>query len=244
MSVRIYTGLGDDGDTVSIVTGDIDELVAKSVEKYTCFPVGNPNDGTVVTPVAEISGLVLSPSDDFEKVFKYENALEVDEGAEQINDIICSRGLPIIKESAEEYIFKADEEDGETEERTVFAPVLEPNDGENGAPLDPDKQDEIYSEEAIRKTAHYWMEHGGVIGLMHRLNISPHISILETYLAPVSFVFESDGKKYKVRKGTWLLRVRVNSDELWKSIKDGEYGAFSVGGSAIKRKEEISKDGR
>jgi len=242
--VRIYRGIDGDGDTVAVVAGDVDGLITDIAEAYTGVTIGQPALGTVITPVAKIAGIALDPVDDDGRVMKYDEAVVLDEEAERINDMICKLGLPIIHESAEEYTYKADDDEEEIEERTVFAPVLEPNDGEDGAPLDPDKQDEIYSAEAIRKTAHYWMENGGVIGLMHRFDVSKHVSVLESYLAPVDFTFKcDDGRKYKVRKGTWLLRVRINNDEMWKAIKKGELGAFSVGGTAIKRTEEISEDG-
>ncbi len=243
--VRIYRGINEGGESVAVIAGDPDGLLQKAVERFTGNSFGRPVVDSAMTPVAKVSGVILEPLDDDERMLKYSEAVMLDEESERINDMICSIGLPIISESVEEYIYKAvDEEEDDVEEHTVFAPVLEPNDGKDGSPLDPDKQNEIYSKEAIRKTAHYWMENGGVVGLMHRFDVSKHVTILESYLSPVDFNFKcDDGKTYKVRKGTWLLRVRINNDEMWKSIKKGELGAFSVGGSAIKRTEEISKNG-
>lgn len=239
-SVKIYRGIGEDGANLSVVTGDLEDLVIKAVEKYTGDEVGCPEIGSHMTKIAEVTGVIMSPVDD-DRTSRYEEAVELDEEAERINDVIAQRGLRLITESAEERIEKADD-DEEVEERIVFAPVLEPNDGSEGAPLNPDKQNEIYSAEAIRKTAHYWAENGGVVGLMHRLDVSPEVSMLETYLAPVDFTFENDGNTYEVRKGTWLLCLRIHNDEMWESIKKGELGAFSVGGLAIKREEEIEEE--
>lgn len=240
-SVKIYRGIDEDGGNVSLVTGDFEELIIKAVEQFTGDEVVEPEIGTNLTQIAEIAGVIVSPVDD-DHMLKYEEALDLDEKAEEINELITTGGLRLITESAEERLVKADddEEEEEIEERIVFAPVLEPNDGKDGAPLKPDTQDEIYSAEAIRKTAHYWAEHGGVVGLMHRLNVSPHVSVLETYLAPVDFTFEEGTTKYNVRKGTWLLCLRINNDEMWESIKKGELGAFSVGGTALKREEEVA----
>ncbi|MCP4568947.1 MAG: hypothetical protein GY841_15335 [FCB group bacterium] len=240
--VRIYRGINGDGKSVAVVAGNPEGLLREAVEKFAGVPYGHPETGTAITPIAELTGIILDPTED-DRVLKYEEAILVDEEAERINDMICDLGLPIIRESAEEYIYKAEDNEDEVEERIVFAPVLEPNDGDDGTPLDPDKQKEIYSTEAVRKTAHYWMENGGVIGLMHRFDVSQDVTILETYIAPVNFTFEYDGSKYKVRKGVWLLMVRVNNDEMWKAIKEGKLGAFSVGGSAIKRKEKVLKNG-
>jgi hypothetical protein len=37
-----------------------------------------------------------------------------------------------------------------------------------------------------------------------------------------------------IRRGTWLLAVRVVDDELWQQIKAGELTGFSIGGSALR----------
>jgi len=52
--------------------------------------------------------------------------------------------------------------------------------------------------------------------------------VLESYLAPTDF---SVGE-LAVKKGTWLLAVRVLSDELWERVKSGDLTGFSIGGSA------------
>jgi hypothetical protein len=33
-----------------------------------------------------------------------------------------------------------------------------------------------------------------------------------------------------VKKGTWLLAVHVDDDELWKQVRDGSLAGFSIGG--------------
>lgn len=237
--VRVYRGIDSDGDSVAVISGDPDGLIRDAVEKFAGVDIGHPEVGTVITPIAELSGIVVEPIDD-DRTMKYDEAILVDEEVERINDMICDRGLPIITELVREYYYKADDDDEEEiEERTVLAPVLEPNDGKGGAPLAPDKQEEIYSAETIRKTAHYWMENGGVVGLMHRFDVSKETAILETYIAPIDFAFENGKTKYKVRKGTWLLLMKILDDDMWKKIKDGKLGAYSVGGSALKRKELV-----
>ena len=52
--------------------------------------------------------------------------------------------------------------------------------------------------------------------------------MLESYLAPTDFTIG----ELAVRKGTWLLAVRVLSDELWERVKSGDLTGFSIGGSA------------
>jgi DNA adenine methylase len=63
---------------------------------------------------------------------------------------------------------------------------------------------------------------------MHRVLVNDQVKVLECYLAPVDFELAG----VSVRKGTWLLGVRVLSDELWAQVKDGGLTGFSIGGSA------------
>lgn len=129
-------------------------------------------------------------------------------------------------------IFKAEDEDDE-EERIVFGEVLVPDEF--------DSEEDIYSAEEIRKAAHFWMENYGSIGLMHETLIDNQVSILESFLAPVMFtITKSDGTKRKIKKGTWLLKVRINDDDLWEQAKDEELTGFSIGGVA--QVEDLTDD--
>ena len=109
----------------------------------------------------------------------------------------------------------------EEDERTALGIVLEPE--------VVDSQNDIYSEAEIRKTAFMFMERYQNFGLMHK-QMRKDILPLESYLAPVDF--EIDGQK--VKKGTWLLRVRVLDDGIWSGVKSGKFTGFSIGGDAIR----------
>src|SRR5690606_133321 len=106
------------------------------------------------------------------------------------------------------------------DERFVLGIVLEPE--------VVDAQGDIYSAEEIRAAAHRFMEDFGGLGLMHRLRMNGQVKVLESYLAPTDFTIG----ELAVRKGTWLLAVRVLSDELWERVKSGDLTGFSIGGSA------------
>jgi site-specific DNA-adenine methylase len=108
------------------------------------------------------------------------------------------------------------------EERYVLGVVLEPE--------TVDAQSDIYSAAEVRDAAHGFMQEYRNVGLMHQGFINDQVKILESYVAPVSF--QIDGAD--VRKGTWLLAVRVIADELWAAIKAGELTGLSIGGSAAR----------
>lgn len=116
------------------------------------------------------------------------------------------------------------------EQRTVLGVVLEPETF--------DSQNDIYSEEEIQKTAFRFMEHYQQFGLMHE-QIVRTVRPLESYLAPVDFEIEEQ----KVKKGTWLMRVRVVDPDLWAAVKSGKLTGFSIGGSAIRKPVESGVSG-
>jgi site-specific DNA-adenine methylase len=116
---------------------------------------------------------------------------------------------------------------------TQLVKGLDPNDERYvlGIVLEPevvDAQGDIYSTEEIRAAAHRFMEEFGGLGLMHRLRVNDQVKVLESYLAPTDFTVG----ELTVRKGTWMLAVRVLSDELWDRVKSGDLTGFSIGGSA------------
>lgn len=135
-------------------------------------------------------------------------------------------------------VHKADGPEADPEEHFVLSLVLEPNDGTDGAPMKPDTQGDIYSASEIRQTAHGWMEKGGKVDLGHdwRALGKSQVRVVESYLAPVTF--ELNG--YTVQKGSWLLGLRVLDDGLWQGIKSGKIGAYSVGGSAVRKPVEAA----
>jgi DNA adenine methylase len=70
---------------------------------------------------------------------------------------------------------------------------------------------------------------------MHRLRVNGQVKVLESYLVPTDFTIG----ELAVRKGTWLLAVRVLSDELWERVKSGDLTGFSIGGSARRVPEAV-----
>jgi hypothetical protein len=227
--LKLYRGLDADGKSVVFLDGDNDELLTKSAENFTGDSVGDPAVGTIAECIGEVSDISIKPV--------FEVATHIVEGLakaddddiscaiQELNKSIAKRGINILSGTAQEKLFKSSDED-DAEERTVYSVVLEPNDGENGAPLEPDTQGDVYGADVIEKTAHGWMRKGGQIGLMHELGISEKVAVLETYIAPVEF--ELSG--HEIRKGSWLLKTEVIDDVLWKAVKNETLGAYSVGG--------------
>lgn len=115
------------------------------------------------------------------------------------------------------------------DERIVMGIVLEPD--------VVDAQQDVISAQEIRDTAFLFMEDFRQIGFMHRQLITDQVKILESYIAPVDFSMGSE----KVRKGTWIITLRVLANALWKQIKSGELTGFSIGGTGVRRPRQQTR---
>lgn len=136
---------------------------------------------------------------------------------DKLADLPFTRPLPLLKSDALQY---------------VLGIVLEPNDGKDGAPLAPDAQSDVYSEDEVRKAAWLFMRKYQGLGLMHEREATKReMEIVESFVAPVEFVLNGQ----TIRKGTWLLGAKIHSPDLWKKIKRGEIGAWSIDGEAVRQ---------
>ena len=152
--------------------------------------------------------------------YKLVNKAQLDPWLEDWGPDALDKTIPLIK--------GLDPED----ERYVLGVVL--------APEEVDAQGDIYSVEEIRRSAHRFMEDFGGLGLMHRLRVNDQVKVLENYLAPSALEFG----EVAVAKGTWLLGVRILSDELWGQIKSGALTGFSIGGSARRVREAAETEAK
>ena len=110
------------------------------------------------------------------------------------------------------------ETDGD--EHIVFGIVLEPD--------VVDAQKDVYSAAEVRDAAHRYMAEFQNRGLMHKELVNSQVDLLESYLAPAAFSIGDQA----VKKGTWLMAMRVKDAKLWGDCKKGNLTGFSIGGSA------------
>jgi len=113
--------------------------------------------------------------------------------------------------------------EAEAEERTVLGVVLEPD--------VTDSQGDTYDVRTIKETAHLWLTDYRNIGLQHKALVNRHVKVVESYIAPIDMVIEGTS----VKAGTWLIKVRIEDDELWAQVKSGELTGFSIAGFATRK---------
>lgn len=126
-----------------------------------------------------------------------------------------------VKKSITVGIAKAD-----TDKRLVTGIVLEPEVF--------DADDQIYSAEVIEKTAHKFLSEYNkqtTEGVQHA-DYTRAIDIVESYIAPMAFTLN----KKKIKKGSWVMTMKIHDDEVWLMIKNGELTGFSIKGWAVAQK--------
>lgn len=108
------------------------------------------------------------------------------------------------------------------EKRLVTGVVLQPD--------VVDAQGDIIDAESIEVAAHDFLSSYNLVtqmGLQHR-HMAPGIRLVESYVAPVDFDL---GDKL-VKRGTWLITVKILDDKIWEQVSIGKIKGFSIGGVA------------
>lgn len=108
------------------------------------------------------------------------------------------------------------------EEQKVTGVVLEPDVF--------DAQKTTISAEVIRKAAHGFLAGLNVttkLGVQHK-DFKKSFELCESYIAPIDFAL---GDK-TIKKGSWIVILKILSKKIWEKIKKGEITGFSIGGKA------------
>lgn len=145
----------------------------------------------------------------------------------------------------------------------TFAPIVKVNQDEHILKmiiLEPevaDNQTHVVSEKEIQNAMYHWMENYRKLEVMHRDKagnlfpleeriLSPEdeawrqgwekeFTILECFQAPTDY-FEGD---QLVHKGSWIVTLRVNDENIWQKIKNKKLTGASIGGHGALTSEVI-----
>lgn len=115
----------------------------------------------------------------------------------------------------------------------VYGVVLEPNSF--------DSQEDFMLPHHVERTAHGYLKkairgQSSVAKLQHRAQgfhkTQPSIVPVESFIAPVDFSY--DGMEM-IKAGSWVICMHVEDAALWQRFLDGEFQAFSVGGTGVRQ---------
>lgn len=137
----------------------------------------------------------------------------------------------LIQKNENKVIFNASFIKGsEKEQQIVTGIVYEPN--------EIDAHDEYMTAETIEKAAYTFLSKYRKIDTQHDFNLTNN-EIVESWVAKN----DENISGQSVKKGTWLMSVKINDNQTWSKIKNGDITGFSLAGvgTVIQKGEEKMK---
>jgi len=105
-------------------------------------------------------------------------------------------------------------------------------------PMAEDSQGNFMTEDEITKAAYWFAKNSGQVDIQHSFKPFKGGTVVESWIAKADFSIEEE----QVKKGTWLMTVEVEDQDVWESIEKGEITGFSMGGVGNYSKEDVDLD--
>lgn len=132
----------------------------------------------------------------------------------------------------------------DTEKRILMGAALIPN--KQIYRRNKDKEYYIFfSEETVRKASELFLMRSNQNNATyeHEREMLKGMSVVESWIIEDEKTDKSRLYNFNLPKGTWMISMKVNNDEIWKSVKDGEVKGFSIEGHfADKYEMSIQKE--
>ena len=135
----------------------------------------------------------------------------------------------------------------DTEKRILMGAALIPN--KQIYRRNKDKEYYIFfSEDTVRKASELFLMRSNQNNATyeHERKMLEGMSVVESWIIEDEKTDKSKLYGFSLPKGTWMISMKVNNDEIWKSVKDGEVKGFSIEGHFADKyemsKERLEKD--
>tara|TARA_R110000824_G_scaffold383065_2_gene576440 strand:- start:2986 stop:3873 length:888 start_codon:yes stop_codon:yes gene_type:complete len=129
------------------------------------------------------------------------------------------------------------------EKRMLVSPALIPN--KQIFRYDPNTDSDYYvffSPETVRKASELYLKHNN-----HHKATHEHNERVSGVLTVESWIIEDTKKDkstlygFSLPKGTWMVKMKIENEELWKKIKAGELKGLSIEGYFTNKFEQMQK---
>ena len=128
------------------------------------------------------------------------------------------------------------------EKRMLVSPALIPN--KNIFRHNPNTMEDYYvyfSKETVRQASELYLKHNN-----HHKATYQHEDRVSGVLTIESWIKEGEQDKSKLYgfdlpDGTWFVKMKIENDEMWNKIKDGELKGLSIEGYFINKMEKMGK---
>jgi len=128
------------------------------------------------------------------------------------------------------------------EKRELIAPALIPNKQIYRYDANTDSDYYVYfSKDTVKKAAYSYLKHNN-----HHKATYQHEQRVAGVLTVESWIKEGDQDKSKLygfnlADGTWFVKMKIENDDLWNKIKEGELKGLSIEGYFVDKLEKMGK---
>jgi hypothetical protein len=169
-----------------------------------------------------------------------------DENQELAIDAISLVTSPAIEQ---DFVFFGKEKNNLTfakvdeEKRMLVSPALIPN--KNIFRHDPNTDSDYYvyfSKETVRKASELYLKHNNhhKATYQHQDRVSGVLTV-ESWIIEDTKLDKSTLYGYSLPVGTWMVKLKIDNDEIWSKIKDGELKGLSIEGYFTDKMESMSE---
>jgi hypothetical protein len=168
-----------------------------------------------------------------------------DESEELTIDAISLVTSPAIEQ---DFVFMGKEKNNLTlakvdeEKRILVSPALIPNKQIFRYDANTDSNYYVYfSKDTVRQASELYLKHNN-----HHKATYQHEDRVSGVLTVESWIKEGDMDKSKLYgfdlpDGTWFVKMKIENDEIWNKIKDGELKGLSIEGYFVNKFEKMQK---
>ena len=129
------------------------------------------------------------------------------------------------------------------EKRMLVSPALIPN--KQIFRHDPNTDSDYYvyfSKETVRKASELYLKHNNhhKATYQHQDRVSGILTV-ESWIIEDTKLDKSTLYGYSLPVGTWMVKLKIDNDEIWSKIKDGELKGLSIEGYFTDKMESMSE---
>lgn len=106
------------------------------------------------------------------------------------------------------------------------------------APMVKDAHDNYMTAEEIAKAEKYFTENSGKIDVQHSFKADDNLTVVKSWINPCDCTINGE----EVKKGAWVMTVKVEDDSIWEKVQKGEITGFSMGGVGEYSNEDVDID--
>jgi|TARA_R100001224_G_scaffold22509_1_gene11559 hypothetical protein len=185
------------------------------------------------------------------KIFRMKNTKIVELVIEENNEALAIDAISLVSAPAieQDFVYFGKEKHNLTfakvdeEKRMLVSPALIPN--KQIFRYDPNTDSEYYvyfSPDTVRKASELYLKHNN-----HHKATYEHQDRVSGVLTTESWIIEDPKNDkstlygYDLPKGTWMVKMRIDNDDLWQKIKEGELRGLSIEGYFVDKMQKMSE---